>query len=45
MDSAFLGGIEFLIVMSVVAVAVVILGIMLRRKKPASKKTAIDGGR
>ncbi len=37
MDYAFLGESEFLIKMGIVAVAVVVLGIMIRRRKPAPK--------
>ncbi len=37
MDYAFLGESEFLIKMGIVAVAVVVLGIMLRMRKPAPK--------
>ena len=45
MDYAFLGESEFLIKMGIVAVAVVVLGIMLRMRKPAPKDRTTDDRR
>ena len=45
MEYLFLGESKLLIGLGMVAVAAVGLGIMLRRKNPASEKTTIDDGR
>ena len=45
MDYAFLGESEFPIKMGIVAVGVVVLGIMLRMRKPAPKDKTTDDRR
>lgn len=45
MDYTILGESEFLIEMGIVAVAVIILGIMIRRRKPAPKDWTVQDKR
>jgi len=45
MDYTFLWESNFLIEMAIVAVGVVVLGVMIRKQKPASKNQTIDGKR